>query len=90
MEIHSCFKDAVLTRLYYIVFVFVVFKNFYFILDVRNVCQNICRGELEAKYGILLPQPTEDTARCPTAYELLTAYASKAGLFMLVCSTGPR
>jgi len=31
-------------------------------------------------YGVLLPRPTEDedATRCPTAYELLAAYASKA------------
>jgi len=42
------------------------------------VCQTISRDELEGCYGILLPQPTEDedATRCPTAYELLTAYAS--------------
>jgi len=51
-----------------------------------NVCQTISRDELEDSYGILLPQPTEDedTARCPTAYELLTAYASN-DLLLLLC-----
>lgn len=52
-----------------------------FVPPVTLVCQNICRDELEATYGILLPRPTEheDTARCPTAYELLTAYATLRG-----------
>jgi len=53
-----------------------------FFLNVVNVCQTVSRCELEATYGILLPKPTEeeDATRCPTAYELLTAYACKTCL----------
>lgn len=49
-----------------------------FKFNVVNVCETIGRAELEDTYRIILPQPTEDedAARCPTAYELLTAYAS--------------
>lgn len=52
-----------------------------FVPPVTLVCQYICRNELETTYGILLPRPTEDedAARCPTAYELLTAYATLRG-----------
>jgi len=58
-----------------------------FVLDVVNICQTISRDELEAMYGILLPQPTEDedVQRCPTAYELLAAYASNLWLYTLLC-----
>lgn len=52
-----------------------------FVPPVTLVCENISRSELEATYGILLPSPTddEDATRCPTAYELLTAYATARG-----------
>lgn len=52
-----------------------------FVPPVTLVCQTIGRCELEATYGILLPKPTEDedAARCVTAYELLTAYATARG-----------
>jgi large subunit GTPase 1 len=52
-----------------------------FVPPVSLVCRTICRDVLEATYGVMLPQPSEDEDinRPPTPYELLGAYASVRG-----------